>query len=397
MSVQFTQGYACVIGVGADLPNTVQDAKGIADILGDPERCAYPSEQVHLLTGEQAKREDILTALEHLANSTKIDSTVVIYFSGHGYQFKSDFADVYYLIPYGYQMNKLKSTAISGREFADRLKAIPAQKLLVLLDCCHAGGLSNLAKLGIEAAKSPLPPEAQVLFSQGHGRVIIASSKEDEISLAGRPYSAFTAALIEALCGEGVAKQDGYVRVTDLALHTREVVPKRTRNRQHPILNFEQADNFELAYYAGGDEKPKGLPFAEELEVDFESVESQPRQVVKASGDRSIAVGGNASHSTFVPGDGNVVGNQNVIQRGNQNLNAGQIPNLRFGDGQYESDAGDNTQFVKGFEPMPGHGQPIPSRKYVCPSCDRSGERFDIADPVPSCPIHHVPMKPEGA
>jgi CHASE2 domain-containing sensor protein len=37
--------YACVIGVGADLPNTVQDAQGIADILGDPERCAYPPEQ----------------------------------------------------------------------------------------------------------------------------------------------------------------------------------------------------------------------------------------------------------------------------------------------------------------------------------------------------------------
>jgi Caspase domain/Effector-associated domain 10 len=336
MSVQFTQGYACVIGVGADLPNTVQDAKGIADILSDPERCAYPSEQVQLLTEEQAKREDILTALEHLANSTKADSTVVIYFSGHGYQFKSDFADVYYLMPYGYEMNKLKSTAISGREFADRLKAIPAQKLLVLLDCCHAGGLSNLEKLGMEAAKSPLPPEAQVLFSQGHGRVIIASSMEDEVSLAGRPYSTFTAALIEVLCGEGVAKQDGYVRVTDLALHTREVVPKRTRDRQHPILNFEQADNFVLAYYAGGDKKPKGLPFEGEPEVDFEAAESQPRQVVQALGDRSVAIGRDTNNATIITGDGNVVGSnntvQNVNQQGEYNVNIDNAKDIHIGD-----------------------------------------------------------------
>jgi hypothetical protein len=335
MSTQFSQGHACVIGVGADLPNTIQDAQGIADILSDLERCAYPSAQVQLLTGEQSKREDILTALDRLASSVTADSTVVIYFSGHGYQFKSDFADVYYLMPFGYDMNRLKATAISGGEFAAKLKAIPAQKLLVLLDCCHAGGLSNLENLGMEAAKAPLPPEAEALFAQGHGRVIIASSKENEVSLAGRPYSAFTAALIEGLCGVGVAKLDGYVRVTDLALHTREVVPQRTRDRQHPILNFEQADNFVLAYYAGGDEQPKGLPFEGEPEVDFDAIADQPRQVIQASGDRSVAIGGAANNSMIVTGDGNVVGTGNVVQRGKYNLNLHSASNLQIGDTYY--------------------------------------------------------------
>lgn len=336
MDSYFGQGHACIIGVGADLPCTVDDAKGIANILSDPGRCAYPEQQVQLLTEASAKREDILTALDSLASSTNANSTVVIYFSGHGYQFKSDFADIYYLMPYGYDQHRLKSTAISGGEFAARLKAIPAQKLLVLLDCCHAGGLSDLKNLGMEATKSPLPPEAQALFAQGQGRVIIASSKDDEISLAGKPYSAFTAALIEVLCGQGVAKQDGYVRVTDLALHTREVVPKRTRNLQHPILNFEQADNFVLAYYAGGDDKPKGLPFEGELEVDFEMVESQPRVVVQASGSRSVAIGGNANNSTVIPGDGNVVGTnnrvKNINQSGKYNINIDEAKDMHIGD-----------------------------------------------------------------
>ena len=38
----FERGYALVVGVGADLPSTVDDARGLADILKDPARSAYP-------------------------------------------------------------------------------------------------------------------------------------------------------------------------------------------------------------------------------------------------------------------------------------------------------------------------------------------------------------------
>jgi hypothetical protein len=239
----------------------MNDAIGLADILKDPTRCTYPPNQVHLLTGEQARREHILAALDTLSQSTNPQSTVVVYFSGHGYQVTSPTGKFYYLLPYGYDKARLYQTAISGAEFTARLQTIPAQKLLILLDCCHAGGIDESKAPGLQMIKSPLPPEAQNLLAKGSGRVLIASSQENEFSFAGKPYSAFTLALIEALCGTGVAKQDGYVRVADLALHAREVVPGRTGGRQHPILHFEQADNFRLAYYAGGETQSKGVPF----------------------------------------------------------------------------------------------------------------------------------------
>jgi len=266
----FEQGHALVVGVGADLPNTVEDAVGLAEILRDPARCAYPPGQVHLLTGEDATREQVLAVLDTLAHSTDAQSTVLIYYSGHGYRAASSTGEFYYLMPYGYDLNRLYQTAVSGAEFTDQLRAIPAQKLLVLLDCCHAGGVGEAKAPGLQLAKSPLPPEARGLLAEGSGRVLVASSQEDELSFAGRPYSAFTLALIEALCGAGVAKQDGTVRVADLALHAREVVPGRTRGRQHPILHFKQADNFVLAYYAGGETQPKGVPFAAEPEIEPE-------------------------------------------------------------------------------------------------------------------------------
>lgn len=342
MSELFTQGHACIIGVGGDLPNTVDDAVGLANILSDPERCAYPTAQVRLLTKEQANRENVLAALGRLAQTTTTDSTVIIYFSGHGYQVTSAMGEAYYLMPFGYDQNKLYKTAISGAELTTKLQAIPAKKLLLLLDCCHAGGLGDASTLQYEAEKAPLPPEAQALFAEGRGRVVIASSQADEKSLAGRPYSAFTLALIEALAGKGASKKDGYVRVADLALHAREVVPRRTRDRQHPILNFDQADNFELAYYAGGEPEPKGLPFAEEPEIESEPGELN-RQIINhteivASGAGAVAVQ-DASGATIITGHSNTVGNNNVVQRvtqlGQNVINLGTAQNFSIGDTIY--------------------------------------------------------------
>lgn len=270
MGELFLSGHALIVGVGADLPNTIDDAKGIAEILKDPLRCAYEPHQIRLLTGEEATRDTILNALDYLAQGLAPDATVIIYFSGHGYRVSSQLGQFYYLMPYGYNTAKLSTTAISGTEFVQKLKAIPAQKLIVLLDCCHAGGVGEVKALDIEFSKSPLPPEALGFLVQGGGLILIASSKDDELSYAGKPYSVFTLALIEALCGIGVAKKDGFVRVADLALHAREVVAGRTKEKQHPVLHFEHADNFVMAYYAGGETHPKGSPFDEEPEIEPE-------------------------------------------------------------------------------------------------------------------------------
>jgi hypothetical protein len=62
----FNRGYALLIGVGGDLPTTVQDASALHAFLVDPQRCGYPRDQVRLLTEDQARREDILGGLDWL-------------------------------------------------------------------------------------------------------------------------------------------------------------------------------------------------------------------------------------------------------------------------------------------------------------------------------------------
>ena len=262
----FNQGRALVVGAGGDLPGTVDDAEALAGILTDPGRCAYPAGQVQTLTGPAATRERVLTALDALAQSTNpqsanSQSTTIIYFSGHGYQVTSAMGTAYFLVTHDYDLADLAGTCISGAEFTVKLRAITARRLLVILDCCRAGGIGQPKEPGLAFTKAPLPPEAESILGEGQGRVIIASSRADEVSFAGKPYSAFTVALLESFSGRGVDVQDGYVRVSDLVLHAREVVPGRTGGRQHPTIKFHQADNFAVAYYAGGAKSPRPLVF----------------------------------------------------------------------------------------------------------------------------------------
>ncbi|MEM7126518.1 MAG: caspase family protein [Chloroflexota bacterium] len=296
MSV-FTAGHALIIGVGSDLPNTVADAEGIATILTNPELCAYPTEQVHLLTEKQATRTELLAALDRLAENAGPESTIVIYFSGHGYEINTGIGLQYFLMPNGYDVANLTTTAISGAEVTSKFAAIKAQKMLVLFDCCHAGGLdeSIMQKSpGVQFTKSPLPQDAVDELSKGIGRVIIASCKKEEKSYTGNPYSQFTQALVESLSGEENAKQDGFVTVSDLAMYAAKTVPRYTNDLQNPILNFDESNNFAVAYYAGGETKPKGLPSnakRKPFDVEAENAEPSSGPSVSNTGSGGAAIG----------------------------------------------------------------------------------------------------------
>jgi hypothetical protein len=259
MTETFKRGYAVIIGVGADLAVTVDDATAVAGLLRDPSRCAYPAKQVQLLAGENAQRDAVLSALDWLAEVAGPEATAVVYFSGHGLETPD-----YYLLPHGYDLADLPGTAIPGPVFTQRLRAIRAGKLVVLLDCCHAGGQAE-AK-GWPGVKSPLPPSAVPELARSSGRVVIASSRKDEVSWTGEPYSVFTAALLEGLAGYGAFEPDGYARVLDLTLWVGRQVPERTQDKQHPIVKVSHLeDNFALAWYAAGEKRPRPLEWAAQV------------------------------------------------------------------------------------------------------------------------------------
>ena len=238
---RFEQGHALVIGVAnypnvKPLPETIlNDARDIGDLLTDSTRCGYHPNNVTRLLDHEATSDGIRTALGELAARTGQDDTVVVFFSGHGAHDPAGGDTGQYILPYNADLNDLPGTAIAGSDMTAMLRDIQAGRLLVFFDSCHSGGAGDPKGL-LPSFKSGLSENYYEVLTQGRGRVVMASSRPDEVSwaLAGMRNSLFTHHLLEALRGQAKTLGDGYVRVFDLFRHIAEHVPRKAR--QHPIF-----------------------------------------------------------------------------------------------------------------------------------------------------------------
>jgi uncharacterized caspase-like protein len=226
-----------IVGVGQDLPSTVNDATALAALLRDPARAAYPEENVTLLTEAAAARDDILAAFSALRKKTLADpeATAIVFLSGHGARIgPSEDRARYYFLPHGHDPARLDETCLSDREVSSAIAGLCPKKLLVLFDCCHAAGIP-LAKAEATFAAPALPAAALDELSRGEGRVVLSSCRPEERSFAASPYSLFTACLLEALEGRAPSHL-GFARVLEVASYVIREVPLR-HPRQHPFLN----------------------------------------------------------------------------------------------------------------------------------------------------------------
>lgn len=266
----YSQGYALIIGVdqhsvpGLSLPDVKKDVDALHNILIHPERCGYPDKQVKRLLGEEATRGNILDGLAWLQDKVEEDdnATAIIYYSGHGWR---NAEKQYYLIPHDTKVNNnvpRTSSALSASEFNEEITALTPQRLMVILDCCHAAGMDTkgLESLedkgqfegipaslflpngqwieddsGLESTKSLEP------LTKGKGRAVLSSCQAHEQSYMRKDgaMSIFTYHLIEALTGHAQPQGgDTEILVSDLLGYVHRQVPKtaqvdRSRD-QHP-------------------------------------------------------------------------------------------------------------------------------------------------------------------
>jgi hypothetical protein len=253
--------HALVVGIAAyrqvrPLPAVVtNDARAVAELLTDERYCGYLPENVRFLRDEEATRDGLRQSLADLANRTSAESSVFVYFNGHGGRIDTGPQAGQYLIPVDGVYppgDQLAETAVSGAEFADALRAIPARKVVVVLDCCHAGGIGEPKDALAETFVPGLADRYYDALVGGTGRVIFASSRGAELSWAhgGEEFSVFTKHLLGGLRG-GVASDDGLVRVFNLFEYLQ---PRVTADepRQHPVFKAEVEENFAVALWQGG-------------------------------------------------------------------------------------------------------------------------------------------------
>ena len=253
--------HALVIGIANyaainPLPPTVlKDAQDIYNTLIHPNFGGYFANNVQLLLDRDATGDALRLALSGLATRANQDSVVTIYLSSHGGQVESGPYAGEYILPVDVDYASdaaIAQTAISGAEFTEALRRIPARRVLILFDCCHSGGIGQPKDATAPAIKGGLPDHYYDRLKQGRGRVILASSRSDEYSwvLPGDENSLFTKQLLAGMRG-GIASDDGMIRIFDLFEYLQPHVTASQPN-QHPIFKAEIEENFPVALYLGG-------------------------------------------------------------------------------------------------------------------------------------------------
>jgi esterase/lipase superfamily enzyme len=309
MANSFDRGYALLIGVGEcayskwSLPVTVKDVTAVKQILVDPNLCGYPDNDGHirLLCNEKATRQSILDGLQWLREVADRDpeATIVIYYSGHGWL--NPASGSYYLIPHDVDTMDFSASIVAGADFTKAIRSINSQKLLVILDCCHAEGVASGKGNAIE---SPLPsgiefklpdganfkPPSSVEFklpdglnfklppgfepqsakgqfstlAEGRGVAILSSSDSNQISWIRKDQtlSVFTYHLIKALQGAGNQEGDRSVTVMNLIEYLGKTVSATAKSEhqadQNPQSEYKGSNHFPIALLRGGSGLPKG-------------------------------------------------------------------------------------------------------------------------------------------
>ena len=248
--------YALLIGVGDDLPYTIKDAENLYANFTDKNLIGYPKKNVILLTGKEATKEGILEAFDTLKQKTDEESTIFLYYSGHGGRLSAD--NKFFLQPYGMTLENFYSTYLTADELRDKVNALPSNRLAFFLDCCHAEGMQT----GING----LSGMAQKL-NDDSGIWVMASCQDNQKSYGAENQSFFTQCLLEVLSGKHKRPfTDPEISIMDVVEYIFEEVPKRAieytdeENNpcvQTPFFKTQMSENLILSYFSKNIENHK--------------------------------------------------------------------------------------------------------------------------------------------
>lgn len=213
-----------------DLPASGSDVSALAAVLSDRDVGNYRVEQLqdaayHLL----AETTGVFLA------DRSVDDELLIYLSGHALR---NVEQELYFAASNTRCEQLEETTFPASVLSRQLNRCRAGRIVVLLDCCFAGGFS----LGA-VAKGAVPNVSDDL--RGGGRVVIGAATGSEYAFVGKSsdaprLSAFTAAVVEGLSsGDADRDSDGIVSPEDLFGYVREQLA-RAEPQQVPTFTSEE-------------------------------------------------------------------------------------------------------------------------------------------------------------
>ena len=234
--------YALIIGIeqyrqklpAADF--ATHDAQVVAEYL--VKVMGYSAENVVVLLNDKASKSDFDKYLGRwLSNNVEKDSSVFIYYSGHGAP-NPNTGDAY-LVPYDGDPSYIDDTGYSLQRLYEQLGRLPARDIVVALDSCFsgAGGRSVLAK-----GARPLVMNLQSAFVLPRNVTVLAAASGHQISSTyeEKSHGLFTYFMLKGIKDGDVVRQNGSIAVGDLFAFMKpqieRIARKQYNNEQTPQL-----------------------------------------------------------------------------------------------------------------------------------------------------------------
>jgi hypothetical protein len=234
--------YAIVIGIEEyrqNLPKAefaTNDAHIVTEYL--TKGMGYPEENVITLLNDRASNVDLVKYFEKwLLNNVEKDSTVFIYFSGHGAP--DPRTGGAYLVPYDGDPSFIAETGYSLKRMYDALGKLKAKEIIVALDSCFsgAGGRSVIAK-----GARPLVMNLQSNLDLSKNMTVLSASSGEQISSTydEKGHGLFTYFMLKGIKNEDVVRPDGSIKMDDLFGYIKpqveRIARKQYNNEQTPQL-----------------------------------------------------------------------------------------------------------------------------------------------------------------
>lgn len=234
--------YAVVIGIEhyrRDLPSVnfaSHDAKVMREYL--TKRLGFAEENVVSLVNDHAAKSDMEKYLEFwLPEHVDNDSTVLIYYSGHGATHLK--TNEGYILPYDGDPTYLDGTGYSLKRLYETLEKSPAKEVIVMLDSCFSGtgGRSVMSK-GLRPVM--ISVENPVLAG-GKTVVLTASSGVQAANTYNsKSHGLLTYFLLKGLQGSADQNSDGKIDLSEVYTYLKPQVETVAReefnNEQTPQL-----------------------------------------------------------------------------------------------------------------------------------------------------------------
>lgn len=163
------------------------------------------------LLNKDATTAALRKALESIASLSSPSDQVFIYLSSHGMPKEEGISGMGYPVTYDTRIN-IKSTMIDFEEIQQRLRAMPAGRILWVADTCHAGGAAEGMKvvefstrnIGIKKANNALSPELAAAAANKDMAVLTASrADQTAIDDPSSGHGLFTHFFTQALQKDG--------------------------------------------------------------------------------------------------------------------------------------------------------------------------------------------------